>query len=397
MPRRRPSAPKPVLAREAAPASASADRIESLTGLRGIAAVGVFAFHAWLLAHAPDTAPGAPAVSRVLDWLMRNGWAGVDVFFTLSAFLLSLPYARAAVAGAARPAAADYFRRRAARILPAYWVQLAILLGAGLAGFAWMNGPRWPGPVDALAHAVLWLNAWPRIEPMLSPWWTLPVEVGFYLLLPTLARAFAPKRWPWLLALVAFAWAWRAGWLLHPRADFSHMLWIDHLPGRIDQFAVGMLAALGWARLEARGATIAPARANAMLVAGAIAFVAMPALFLVDGRPVAQPAPSLHPLVLAWHGLASVPVAAILLACMAGAPLARYVLASRPVRALGHVSYSFYLWHLPVIAWVVHDGGDVARGEFWPFFAACLLMSLALATLSWWAIERPAMRWATRA
>src|SRR5687767_14658728 len=86
-------------------------RVDSLTGLRGLAAFGVFAFHAWLLAHLPDPAPGVPGLSQVLAWLMRIGWSGVDVFFTLSAFLLALPCARAAQAGSPMPDWRGYLRR----------------------------------------------------------------------------------------------------------------------------------------------------------------------------------------------------------------------------------------------------------------------------------------------
>jgi peptidoglycan/LPS O-acetylase OafA/YrhL len=382
----------------AIPTISSPDRIDALTGLRGLAAFAVFCFHAWLLAASPQPAPGVPVLGPALEWAMRIGWSGVDVFFTLSAFLLALPYARSAVRGESAPAWRPYLRRRAVRILPAYWVQLAILLLAALAGLKWGRAiPEWPGLAAALAHVPLLFDAWPRVAPLLPHWWTLPVEFAFYLMLPALAHAFAPRRWPWLLGLVAIAWAWRAWWVLHPRADFAHLAWIDHLPGRIDQFAIGMLAAWMLARMQARGATLAPRRADALLLAGVAVFLAMPALLLLDGRPTVTQAMSLHPVVLAWHGLASIPVAAMLVACAAGAPLAERVLAARPLRWLGDASYSLYLWHLTVIAWVLwQSGGHVDVDAFWPFFSACLLLSLGLAALSWRFVERPAQAWAKR-
>jgi peptidoglycan/LPS O-acetylase OafA/YrhL len=373
------------------------DVIPALTGLRGVAAFAVFAYHVWVYSHAALVAPGHPFASAVLAWPLKIGWVGVDIFFTLSAFLLSLPYARAALAQAPPPSLRTYLRRRVLRIFPAYWVQWAILAAGALLG--WSFGPLvpgWRGATETLAQALLWIKAWPSIAPTLGTWWTLPVEFGFYLLLPWFARAFAPRRWAWLLVAAALAWAWRAYWLMQGRLDFVTAGWIDQLPGRIDQFALGMLAAYGWVRLRAAGRTLAPRVADGWLLGAALVFVALPALLLLDGRGVPSELPSLHPAVLPWHSSASVAVAAMLVACAAGAPSAR-ALAAWPLQALGRISYSLYLWHLPAVSWVLAAGGQVEADGFWPFFAACLLLSLALATASWWAIERPALRLAHRA
>jgi peptidoglycan/LPS O-acetylase OafA/YrhL len=86
----------------------------------------------------------------------------------------------------------------------------------------------------------------------------------------------------------------------------------------------------------------------------------------------------------------------VLLACVAGAPWAGRWLASRPLLWLGKISYSLYLWHLPVIAWVAWQSGELAAGDFWPYFAACLLLVLVVASASWWLVERPAQAWAAR-
>jgi peptidoglycan/LPS O-acetylase OafA/YrhL len=399
-----PKAPRPVpsprdRAPRVAPAPAPAghsDAIPALTGLRGLAAFGVFAFHAWVLAGVPDPAPGVPWLGTTLAWFARMGWSGVDVFFTLSAFLLGLPFARAALGRVPRPGLRDYLRRRAARILPAYWAQMLVLFALAFAGLSVRGIGEWPGWGPVLAHAVLWIDAWPQVRPLLASWWTLPVEFAFYLLLPWLAHAFGARRWAWLLLALPVAWLWRAAFQWWPPMGVMTIAWIDHLPGRIDQFAIGLLAAYAWARYEVAGRSIAPRAANAALALAAVAFFALPALLLLDGRAEPDQTVSLHPVVLAWHSLASVVVAAGLLACAARAPWSRW-LAAAPLAWLGTISYSFYLWHLPAVAWVRAQSGEAVHGEaLWPYFAACLLASLALATLSWWAIERPVQRWARR-
>ena len=65
--------PVPAAATDAAPR-----RVDALTGLRGLAAFGVFAFHVWAFSHAPDPAPGLPWLSATLDWLLRIGWTGAQ-------------------------------------------------------------------------------------------------------------------------------------------------------------------------------------------------------------------------------------------------------------------------------------------------------------------------------
>jgi peptidoglycan/LPS O-acetylase OafA/YrhL len=391
------AAPKiPVIPVVAAPAPVAGDVVPALTGVRGLAAFGVFVFHAWLLAGLPDPAPGVPWLGAALTWLARMGWSGVDVFFTLSAFLLGLPFARATLARSHLPDTSAYLRRRALRILPAYWLQCVVLFALAAAGVSWLPNGDWPGWPAVLAHVVLWIDAWPQVRPYIGNWWTLPVEFAFYLVLPLLAHALGGRRWLVLLLALPLAWAWRAAWQVDPPMGVAVSAWIDHLPGRIDQFVVGLLAALAWARHEAAGHRVDARLLNAVLVLSALTFFLLPALLLLDGRAHPDQTMSLHPLVLAWHTLASLVVAAGLLACVARAPWSRW-LAATPLLWLGRISYSFYLWHLPAIFWLRAQSGDALRGDdAWPFFAACLLLSLLLATLSWWAIERPVQRWARR-
>jgi peptidoglycan/LPS O-acetylase OafA/YrhL len=87
-------------------------RAAALDGLRGLAAAGVMAHHAWLLCGRPETLLG--------PWWGRLS-IGVPFFFCLTGFLLYAPWVRAALEpGTPRPATGRYLLRRAARILPLY-------------------------------------------------------------------------------------------------------------------------------------------------------------------------------------------------------------------------------------------------------------------------------------
>src|SRR5690606_23760720 len=86
------------------------------------------------------------------------GWFGVDVFFSLSAFLLALPFAHAAAEQRQHPRWSDYFRRRVLRIMPAYYVQLALVL----VFIGWSEQRLALDGKGLAAHALLWLNLGPH-------------------------------------------------------------------------------------------------------------------------------------------------------------------------------------------------------------------------------------------
>ncbi len=104
--------------------AASTHRLVGFDGLRALAAVLVIAYHAGSLSHASLSGRLAPVVAELKG--------GVVVFFVVSGFLLYLPFARAIRDGRGLPRWQEFAGRRAVRILPAYWVALALLAGVGL-------------------------------------------------------------------------------------------------------------------------------------------------------------------------------------------------------------------------------------------------------------------------
>ena len=108
--------------------------VAALTGLRGIAACWVFLFHFPALHTQDRLGLSASGPGEFLQTFMDMGFAGVNMFFVLSGFLLTLPFANAAIEGSPRPNLGRYFKRRLLRVFPAYWAQLAIILAIG----AWM-------------------------------------------------------------------------------------------------------------------------------------------------------------------------------------------------------------------------------------------------------------------
>ena len=171
--------------------------LDALTGLRGFAAIWVALWHAWKFSGRPTYELMLWGYYLDLTPLIRTGWAGVDVFFVLSGFVLGLPYCQALLGNRPPIGTAEFFRRRLLRVLPAYYIQLIILL------LLWLIlAGRLPVPVtDILAHVFMLHNIFPGQGEMINGvYWTLPIEFDFYLVLPLMALLLAPKKWPWLLA-----------------------------------------------------------------------------------------------------------------------------------------------------------------------------------------------------
>jgi len=117
-----PFAPADRSAPAAPPAGQGRERryFPELESLHGIAISQVFAMHSsgWILG-------GLAGSSSLLVALVMIDRLGVDLFFVLSAFLLSLPFLEDA-AGGPRVPVRRYFERRVLRIVPAYYVAVVV-------------------------------------------------------------------------------------------------------------------------------------------------------------------------------------------------------------------------------------------------------------------------------
>ena len=141
----------------------------------------IVAFHLMLFTHI-EYQPWSQATGSF--WYVLA--TGVQLFFTLSGFLLFRPYAIAMLTGKPLPSSVRFYKKRALRILPAYWVALAVLLA-----FNWQiaKDPVW---LNGLTHSLFIHDIFPRYNRDLDgPFWTLAVEAQFYLALPWIATAVA--------------------------------------------------------------------------------------------------------------------------------------------------------------------------------------------------------------
>jgi peptidoglycan/LPS O-acetylase OafA/YrhL len=317
-------------------------RLDSLTGLRFLAAAAVFGFHATYLTTGP--------VSHALQVVFGRGGSGVGLFFVLSGFVL---------AWSARPSdtAGAVWQRRAARILPAY---LVIWLLAGAAA-SWLTGST---PWRAGAANLLLVQAWIPRESIYFGWngpaWSLSCEAFFYLLLPfvlpRLEGLSARGRLRLASALVALdvALAVLAGFTT-PRetsvldSQFGFVGWLVYICplGRLPEFVIGLLAAV-----SVRDRQLPRVRLPVAIGAVAAAYVATYA----SAHFVVQVGILVLPFALLVVALAQRDLTA-----------GRSWLATRRLVVLGEWSYAFYLTHhllLQIAQRAVGETGN-ARAIAW--------------------------------
>lgn len=343
------------------------DYFPALTGLRGVAAGWVVLFHLWMLAGAPRVAP----FGFDLTALFAGGFLGVDLFFVLSGFLLGLPFLAWAQGRRPFPNLAQFWKRRALRVLPAYYVQLVLLILAG-----WLIGGAWPVDLrKLLAYLSMEFVFFDGIAPLLNGvWWSLPVEWNFYLVLPLLGLAFARARW-WLVALavlvavIGFRFACYE-WLFQNRMSglFSYPA-IIQLPGRLDEFVFGMLGA--WFHL--RGVRPSSRALHLILAIGLLGVGLL--LFLLQDRGDVF-ATGQMPWIFIYATCAGAALALIVYAAAARAWLAQALFAGRILAFLGTISYSLYLWH--AVAFQVAQRSGYSQ---WPPVASLPALALTLIPL----------------
>jgi peptidoglycan/LPS O-acetylase OafA/YrhL len=373
-----------------APTTPVGGRYPCLNGLRLIAATMVVLTHAaFFTGRYHEDGPGR---------LFARLDSGVALFFVLSGFLLSLPMLRAVADGRPRPRTAAYLWRRALRVLPVYWLTVAVALVL----FPGQNGV---GAADWVRHLLLGqIYGWAWLHEGLTHTWSLCTEVSFYAVLPLLVAGLAllsGDRWrpgrvlAGLGVLTVLGLVWLAWSESDDRISAPVNLW---LPSFLTWFGAGMAMAV----LVVTGRSWRPVRlAHDLGSSPGTCWAIAGALFWIACTPVAGAigltGDAAGPAVirnLLYTGVATMVVLPLVFGDQR-AGLARRVLASGPVSYLGEISYGIFLFHLVVLTgfYALIDR-PTFTGEVWSTFAVGWLGGTVLAALSYRLLERPLMtRW----
>jgi peptidoglycan/LPS O-acetylase OafA/YrhL len=331
-----------------------------LDGLRAIAILSVVLDHA-----------GVP--------FFTGGFTGVDIFFVISGYLIG-GHIYAELRGGTF-SFLRFYQRRAKRILPAFYAVVIFSIAAALILLSPAEAEQFARSALAATLSVSNILFWgttnyfagkSSLNPLLMTW-SLGVEEQFYLAIPLLMFLMARSRKNWFLSAIiavcvlsfAFAWAELAS---------RPMLVFYLLPARVWELGIGV--ALAVVELN-RKRNLLSARTAQWASVAALALIAAP-LFLLTGTS-AFPGPAALPSVF---GTA-------LAICSPASWISRKLLSLPPLVFIGKVSYSFYLWHWPLLAFIhILYGGDAPR----IITLVTISASFALAGLSYAFIEQPFRR-----
>lgn len=370
-------------------------RFPLFDGLRAVAALSILATHTAGLT-------GFNAHNAVLGPITARLNVGVAVFFVISGFLLYRPFVAARMEARPAPAVRRYARRRALRILPAYWLALTVLaIWPGLTGV--FTGDWW-------AYYGLLANLRPAwLVSGLGPAWSLCIELAFYALLPL--YAWVAARWlagraptrqlrGELIALAVLATASvTARTVVHVVAPDTVFGWT--LSGTFLWFALGMGLAVASAALAHRPAAQAPAPvaliARRPLVPWAAALGVLLALSFSGLLPRVPPYEYSELGWLAEHLAFAAFGFLLVLPAVFGddrGGLPRRLLGSRSMAWLGLVSYGIFLWHLPLAIEIQQAGVAewVPEGGYLVVTALSAAAAIACAAASYYLVERPILR-----
>jgi peptidoglycan/LPS O-acetylase OafA/YrhL len=375
-----------------------ATRFPLFDSLRAIAALAVLATHAAVFAGL-ETSSGT-----TLGQYAAQLDVGVAVFFVISGCLLYRPFVRARVEGARAPATGPYAWRRFLRIVPAYWLALTVItLWFGTSGnvFGWPGVPRYYGIAQAYSGASLGGG--------LTQAWSLTVEVAFYAFLPLWAAAIRiilgkrPSLRGEAMALALLFAAGVAYKLVVLAGGDAHKVTISPslvaLPAYFDHFALGMgLAVLSvWVgrrngELPAGLRWIDRMPSLSWLIA-LVAFWAVSTQIGLHGR-FFEPFTSTN--YMERHLLYGVVGVTLVAPAVLGDQTrggVRRILAWSPLLWLGLISYGIFLWNLALLDRLSHWGlGDVPVLRTFPgWCAAGLALTAAVAAVSYYTVERPAL------
>jgi peptidoglycan/LPS O-acetylase OafA/YrhL len=339
-----------------------------IDGLRAIAILSVVFYHAGLAE-------------------LPGGFTGVDIFFVISGYLIGGHIFSELQTGAF--SYLRFYQRRARRILPAFYAVLVFSIAASLILLSPLEARQFGRSACAATlsvsnilfwHGAKYFDTKSEFIPLLMTW-SLAVEEQFYAIIPLLMVLLARVRRTWILPAILSVCALSLLLAQHEltsqsEAAFQAAFYL--LPARAWELGVGLaLAVAELTHVRKTGARRLPAFVPECMGLGGLVMLLTPILLL-----------NAHSSFPGAAALPSVLGTALLIAAPASF-INRRLLSLPPLVFVGRVSYSWYLWHWPLLAFLhILSGGGLPPAA--PFLAVAVAFPLAV--LSYFFIEQPFRR-----
>lgn len=367
-----------------------------LDGIRAVSILIIAWYHIWQQSW---LVPVAGPVN--LDWLVRNGCILVDMMILLSGFCLFLPYAREMVLGEKTGRCSEFYAKRVARIAPSYYLSiLIVLLLFALPLGEYGDNLSFMGS-DIFTHLTFTHNLF--ADTLLSTklngvLWTVAVEVQIYIIFPLLAKFF--RRRPILTYIGMVAIGLVSSYVISSHFDTIYQaLYVNNTLTFFSVYANGMLGAWLYVMfvVKRKKKTLVEGIVGLVMAIGGIVLYRYFCMWRttsvsdtkwqVDNR-----------YLLSWVFLL------IVLGCALAVRWFQKIWDNRVMAFLAGISFNLYICHQYIAVklkefhipdWVGLDEpnltGDVEWQ--WKYTILVVVLSLIVATLMTYLVERPAARW----
>ena len=354
-----------------------------IDALRAYAVIHVLLVHIFVTLKYNDTFHGNLLV------LIHAGFMGVDLFFVISGFVISLSILRGIENQGAKKFVSSYIRHRLARIAPLYILTSIIFITfVDAVGFWQKHNMRWC--MENIISHILFIHNWflDYTGSINGAAWSLGVEMQFYVIIILTIILWKDKP-PLALALlgISIAVPWRAFCAEHWRGDVIMILYTSQqIFGSLDAFFAGAgIALIVHSRNHFLHRYIVASWRNTAIWFMLFILFSILVWHIYYMYPYHTPSYwERTTMVAGWRSLLALTLALFLLSAITLPVRVWLVRALAPLLYIGKISYGIYLWHFPVIYAFMKTGLPRAR------MAVLIIFStLLLASFSWHFFEKP--------